>query len=138
LGLTEQKKFTACAVLERFGISGHMGGIYATQRLIKLCNVASGECLLDIGCGTGYTACLLAKNSVDVVVVDITSKVLEGAKERATEEGVGDKVTTIRADARNPPFLSQKVHLVFFKQSHAKMYQKVLTRAFVAFPEGDQ
>jgi SAM-dependent methyltransferase len=60
---------------------------------------------LDVGCGTGYTACLLAKKyQVDVVAADITPTVLEEAKKRIVREKVSSKVKVIEADAHALPF----------------------------------
>jgi len=103
--ISEQKKFTIYDAWERFGLTKHWGGIYATRQLIELCNITAGQYILDIGCGTGYTACFLAKNyQVDVVAADIRSKVIEEAKKRIAKEGVGDRVKTIEADAHELPF----------------------------------
>jgi len=111
--ISEQKKFTIYDAWERFGLTKHWGGIYATRQLIKLCNITQGQHILDTGCGTGYTACLLAKIcQVDVVAVDIRSKVLEEAKKRIAKEGVGDRVKTIKADAHELPFPSNTFDVV--------------------------
>jgi len=105
--ISEREKFTIYDAWERFGITKHWGTITATRRLIELCNITPGQYILDIGCGTGYTACLLAKNyQVDVIAADIRSKVLEEAKKRIAEEGVGDRVKTMEADAHELPFPS--------------------------------
>lgn len=62
---------------------------------------------MDIGCGTGYTACLLAKDyQVEVVAADLRSKVLEEVKKRIIKENVGGRVETIEADAYGLPFPS--------------------------------
>jgi len=105
--ISEEERFTIYDAWERFGITKHWGTVKATQRLIELCNISSGQYVLDIGCGTGYTACLLAKDHrVDVVAADIRSKVLGEAKKRLAKEGVGDRVKTIEADAHELPFPS--------------------------------
>jgi len=89
----------------RFGITKHLGGVYATQRLVKMCNITAGQYVLDIGCGTGYTACLLAKkHQARVVASDINPDLLEEAKKRITREGVSDSVTVEEADAHDLPF----------------------------------
>lgn len=88
-----------------FHITKHLGGVYATERLIKMCNMAPGMYVLDIGCGTGYTACLLAKkHGARVVAADINPDLLEETRKRVRRENVGDKVTTREADAHNLPF----------------------------------
>jgi len=102
-----QEKFTIYDAWERFGITKHWGTTKATQRLIELCNISQGQYVLDIGCGTGYTACLLAKDRrVDVVAADVRSKVLEEVKKKITRGNLGEKVRTIKADAHNLPFQS--------------------------------
>jgi len=102
-----ERRGIAFDVWERIGISEHMGGIYATRRLIKSCHITPGQYVLDIGCGTGYTACFLAKEyDVNVVAADVNLKVLEGAKKRITGENVSNKVIVIEADAHKLPFPS--------------------------------
>lgn len=96
-----KQKFTPADIWEKLGITEHYGGVYATQRLIELCGIKLGQYVLDIGCGTGYTACLLAKKyRANVVSVDINPKILELTKKRIIDEGVSDKVTTIESDAQ--------------------------------------
>jgi len=89
----------------KFGITKHLGGVYATQRLIKMCNIASGQFVLDIGCGTGYTAYLLAKEyQARVVAADINLDLLEEAKKRVEREKIGNMVVVKEADIHDLPF----------------------------------
>jgi len=105
--VSEEERFTIYDAWERFRVTKHWGTIAATRRLIEMCNITPGQCILDIGCGTGYTASLLAKDfQVDVVAADIRSKVLEEAQRRIVKEGVGGRVETIRADVHQLPFPS--------------------------------
>jgi len=86
------------------GITKHDGGSKATNELIELCQIGEGKHVLDVGCGTGRTACLLAKkHDCTVVGIDISEKMLDWSKERA-EEGVEDKVEFRVADAQDLPF----------------------------------
>jgi cyclopropane fatty-acyl-phospholipid synthase-like methyltransferase len=59
----EREYFTTHDEWEKLGITNHIGGIQATRRLIELCGITPGQYILDVGCGTGSTACLLAKNT---------------------------------------------------------------------------
>jgi len=77
----------------------------ATLGLVKMCNITAGQYVLDIGCGTGYTACLLAKkHQARVVASDINPDLLEEAKKRISREDVSDSVTVEEADAHDLPF----------------------------------
>ena len=103
----EHEFFTVRDEWEQFGLTNHIGGIKTTQQLIEWCGIASGQYVLDVGCETGYAACLLAKEyHVDVAAIDITPTVLEEARKRVAREKVGDKVKVIEADAHALPFPS--------------------------------
>jgi len=100
-----KRKFTAADIWEKTGITEHEGGIYATQRLIELCGISPGQLVLDIGCGTGYTSCLLSREyQVEVVAIDVSPNILEQAKRRIREQEAIDRATTIQADAHELPF----------------------------------
>jgi len=87
------------------GVTKHDGGSKATSELIELCQIGEGKYVLDVGCGTGRTACLLAKeHGCTVVAVDISEKMLDWSRERAEEEGVENKIVFRVADATNLPF----------------------------------
>jgi len=99
--------FTTRDEWEKFGLTNHIGGIKTTRQLIEWCGITPGQYVLDVGCGTGYAACLLAKEyQVDVAVVDITPTVLEEARKRVAREKVSNKVKVIEADAHALPFPS--------------------------------
>ena len=103
--MAEKKPFNVFDIWEELGTTEHMGGIRATKRLIELCKITAGQYIMDIGCGTGYTACLLAKEyDVAVVAADISPRVLEWAKKRIVEEGVADRVKAVEADAEKMSF----------------------------------
>lgn len=89
----------AAAIWEKLGITEHLGGIDTTRHLLDLCGVKPGQSVLDIGCGTGYTACLLAQEyGVRVVALDISDRVLECARERIQERNLSKWVTTVKGD----------------------------------------
>ena len=43
--------------LERPSITQHYNGLKATRWLAERFGIASGQRILDLGCGTAYTAC---------------------------------------------------------------------------------
>jgi ubiquinone/menaquinone biosynthesis C-methylase UbiE len=101
----EREFFTTRDEWEKLGLTNHIGGIKTTRRLIEWCGISPGQYVLDVGCGTGYTACLLAKEyQVNVAALDITPAVLEEARKRVAREKVSDKVKVIEADAHAIPF----------------------------------
>jgi demethylmenaquinone methyltransferase/2-methoxy-6-polyprenyl-1,4-benzoquinol methylase len=51
-----------------------------------------GERVLDVGCGTGALAMLLARKGCQVTGIDIAPKMLSQAAQRMREEGLGDRV----------------------------------------------
>lgn len=51
---------TPFTIWETGGVTEHLGGVAATRRLLTSCRIARGQRVLDLGCGTGYTAALLA------------------------------------------------------------------------------
>lgn len=101
-GVSEQK-LAYLKMQAGVGITKHMGGPKATEELIKLCHIDKGKYVLDVGCGTGRTACLLAKKyGCRVVGIDITPGMVKWSKEIAKEEGVEDKVEFKVAGAQKP------------------------------------
>ncbi|MDO6497046.1 malonyl-ACP O-methyltransferase BioC [Photobacterium sanguinicancri] len=58
-----------------------------------------GSKLLDVGCGTGYFSEQLANRGFDVCATDLSSQMLEQAKQRC-----GTQITYQQGDAENLPF----------------------------------
>lgn len=76
---------------------------YAVQRA----NVGAGEGVLDVACGTGDLTQLFARGeAARVVGADFTAKMLDVAREKQRDEGVGvrEKITYVEADAMALPF----------------------------------
>lgn len=109
----ERRQFNVCDIWGRLGITEHLGGYRATRRLAEMCGVRPGHLVLDIGCGTGFSACFLAKEcGASVVAADLRPDVLAWARNRIAKEGVGDKVVALLADAQNLPFKANTFDVV--------------------------
>jgi SAM-dependent methyltransferase len=89
----------------QIGISVHLGGLPATRRLLSLCHVAEAGEVLDIGCGIGVGPARVARTyGCAVVGVDHSPQMLDWARRRAIEAGVGDRVSFVQADVLALPF----------------------------------
>ena len=103
--MAEISKDEYLEALESSGLTGHPGGIAGTEALIGWLDIRRGERVLDLGCGTGYTTCLVAKRlGTTVVGADLRPKMLGWAKKRAVREHVTDAVRLVAADAHRLPF----------------------------------
>jgi ubiquinone/menaquinone biosynthesis C-methylase UbiE len=60
-----------------------------------------GDRLLEIGCGTGDEALELASKGCDVVAIDPSEDMLRIAKEKASRESFGHRVTFLKGYARD-------------------------------------
>lgn len=112
----EKNKFTPFDIWEKGGLTEHLGGIYATCRLLAKCSLNEGMKVLNVGCGTGYTACYLAKNyKTQVIALDINQRGIIEAGNRVLKQGVDEKVLLIQADAHNLPFIDAVFDLVIIE-----------------------
>jgi SAM-dependent methyltransferase len=93
------------AVWQVSGTTEHLGGISATRRLIEHCPIRPRQLLLDLGCGTGYTACYLAdQHQASVVALDVGEVSVHKTRRRVATGGLGESVSVVRADAHRLPF----------------------------------
>ena len=64
-----------------------------------------GRRLLDVGAGRGWPGLYLAASTgCDVVLADLPMPGMRTARERALADGLGERVATVVASARNLPF----------------------------------
>lgn len=85
----------------------HIGGLTSTRKLAELCQIDSTKKILMVGCGTGFSACYLARKiGCEVMGIDIAELSIEEAKERAKRQGVSDKAKFRVASAYSLPFES--------------------------------
>jgi len=83
----------------------HPGGFAATRQLIKALEVSRNSRVIDIACGKGTTAILLAeKFGCEVVGVDIAPELIDVAVHLAKKKGLSGKITFQVGDALSLPF----------------------------------
>jgi SAM-dependent methyltransferase len=76
-----------------------------STRLLDAELVGTADRVLDVGCGTGGSTRRIARIATlgEVMGIDLSSRMLELARERCTDEGL-DNVTFVRGDAQVFPF----------------------------------
>ncbi|MBU7044641.1 MAG: methyltransferase domain-containing protein [Theionarchaea archaeon] len=93
----------------------HLGGARATEDLLALCNITEESEVLDIGCGTGYTACKIAqKYNSHVVGIDISEDMIVKAQERAQQHHLKSIELHI-ADVFDLPFQNETFDAVIME-----------------------
>jgi ubiquinone/menaquinone biosynthesis C-methylase UbiE len=81
----------------------HPGGVELTKKTLAAMNLPAGAAIADLGCGTGTTAIMLARDyDLRVSAVDISAANIERAVERLNPEHA--TVRFCRADAHDLPF----------------------------------
>jgi arsenite methyltransferase len=87
------------------GITKHMGGLAATEALLRACDVNRDSHILVVGCGAGATPRFIAKKyGCRVAGVDIAPKMIAWAEKRAQREGVQGLLEFKVADAQSLPY----------------------------------
>ena len=85
--------------------SSHPGGFPATKQNLDVLQVNPEDYVLDAGCGSGLTACYLAKIvGCRIIGVDINSQMIEKARLRAEKEGVSHLVDFRVSNVYELPF----------------------------------
>jgi arsenite methyltransferase len=108
------------------GLTKHIGGLGATDKLAELCSITQGKYVLDVGCGAGATPAYLVKRyGCRVVGVDISQRMIERSEEMANREAVAGQTEFRVADAQQLPFDDD-------------LFDAVITESVTAFPEDKQ
>ena len=83
----------------------HPGGFAATRKLIQAMGVGRHSRVVDIACGKGTTAILLAEEyGCEVVGLDLAPELIDEAVFLAKKRGLGERVTFRVGDALDLPF----------------------------------
>ncbi len=91
----------------------HPGGQKLTRHLAVQAGIVEGEMVLDVACGAGDTARLLAGEfGCEVVGVDYSQALIEQAEEAANGAGLAASTSYRRADAHQLPFTAAEFDVV--------------------------
>lgn len=102
---TRNDDFSYFGIQAMWGITKHLGGRRATDRLVELCVIEPGSTVLEIGCGVGITACYLARRvGCAVNSIDVNESMVAWARRRAERDGLTDRIAFSVADAHDLPF----------------------------------
>lgn len=119
--------------------SSHPGGFPATRQNLNILQIKPEEYILDAGCGSGLTACHLAKTiGCKIIGVDINPQMVEKAALRAEKEGVSHLVEFRVADVNDLPFEKNCFDLVIAESITVFLDKVKVYREFyrVLKPEG--
>ena len=91
--------------LASLGMTKHPGSMEATRRLVALCQIHSGQLVLDVGTGVGATPVYLVREvGCCVVGVDLLERMVQQARERARGNRVEGRAVFAASEARRLPF----------------------------------
>jgi len=85
--------------------SSHPGGFPATKHNLENLQVSKDDYVLDAGCGSGLTACYLAKTAgCKIMGIDINPQMIEKARQRAEQENLSELLEFQVADVYDLTF----------------------------------
>lgn len=119
--------------------SSHPGGFPATKQNLDVLQVKPEDYVLDAGCGSGLTACYLAKIAgCRIIGVDINSQMIEKARLRAEKEGVSHLVDFRVSSVYELPFNDNQFDYVIAESITVFLDKVKVYREFyrVLKPEG--
>ena len=87
--------------------------VYALEYAYHLVGDVRGRHVLDLGCGSGQNASILAARGAYVSAMDISPELLELAMRRTTLDGFGTQVTPVCGSAHAIPLPDASVDVVF-------------------------
>lgn len=82
----------------------HIGGAEATNALLAELDIKAGTAVLDIGCGVGGPARMIALRGAKVTGLDLTPAFVEAATRLSQMAGMGDVVSFKVGSATDLPF----------------------------------
>ena len=105
--------------------------------ILELLALPEGACVLDVGCGPGWTSALLARMGYRVKGFDLAPDMVTLAARRAEREGVSDRVTVQVADSEQFDFPPEfDAVLVYDTLHHTQNERAVLANCYRALKPG--
>lgn len=109
----------------------HPGGLNSTQLLMKHCHVSREKRILDIGCGYGKTACYIAeKFDCQITGIDISEKMIQGAKEKAQKNHLDDLVDFKVMNGQDLQFTKESYDIILSEGTTVFLNKKEAMNSF--------
>ena len=109
-----------------WGMTKHMGGLQATEKLVELCHIERDIYVFVVGTGVGITSCYLArKYSTRIVGIDLSPDMVDRSRERAKRKGVAESTQFRVADAWDLPFEDDTFDAVICESVNAFIEDKI-------------
>jgi SAM-dependent methyltransferase len=96
---------------ERYAASDYHRGGDDLEAMVGAAELSGGERVLDVGCGTGFTAFAFAPHVAEVVALDLTPAMLEQARALAGSRGLSN-LRFETGDAMALPFADRSFDVV--------------------------
>ena len=99
-----KKSSLSSCIWSASGITEHLGGVKATRHLLKFLPAGENAVILDLGCGTGFTTCLLAHQDFPIIfAVDFSFGNLMKSRARIARKECSSAIRLFCADANHLP-----------------------------------
>jgi ubiquinone/menaquinone biosynthesis C-methylase UbiE len=83
----------------------HPGGRRSTEELFELARIEPGHKVLEVGCGVGTTAILIAQRfGATVSAVDLDERMVQATQGNVAAAGLSDSIEVAHADIQGLPF----------------------------------
>ncbi|MFB6146969.1 MAG: class I SAM-dependent methyltransferase [Halobacteriaceae archaeon] len=89
---------------KRFSRGGRLIDRREKEAVLDALEPVEGDRVLEIACGTGRFAVMLARRGADVTALDISGPMLQQGRAKATRADVADAISFLRGDAARLPF----------------------------------
>jgi 27-O-demethylrifamycin SV methyltransferase len=104
-----------------------------TMEMIRRLDPRPGDRILDVGCGNGTPAMMLAtERDVEVVGITVSARQVARATERARERGLSDRVRFEQVNAMNLPYEAESFDSAWALESMLHMPDKTRVMSEVA------
>jgi ubiquinone/menaquinone biosynthesis C-methylase UbiE len=109
-----------------WGISTHIGGRRATEKLAIQCHIKQDDNVLVVGCGNGQASVYLARqHRCHVTGIDISEEMVSLSLRRALNKGISDRTIFKVADAQHLPFQDNEFDAVICESVNAFVPDKL-------------